>query len=456
MNRTVNLIFASLLLLAALPVGVTAQTAQLYDGDTRYFDDPPDSSGFSSPSSPTSPSTGSFTFYAIYDQLADDEGIGANITYSAMSGDGEKLIFSGWVDATDTPVLYTVDADGSDLTQIPLPDLDGRGVEELTIDQDGSRAFFRAVKTPFGATDWVYKVEGGTATKIFQTADYAEIASAAKIQTTADGESVYFLDSGINGSGVWRVGHAGGAPTKIIEDTEVTHNGHPGAGVSHFAISADASTIAFALYGYWDSGFHDRPEVFVKDGGGYTQLTNTGYLRSNLAISGDGTIIAYAANYKRYAIGSDGSNQIALETMGYNFGGLGLTYDGNQMFYYDNEASGGRLTNTDGSGRLDLFPRWNVGAITIAAVHDADISSDGRRVTFRCSDALYIGFLNDPAAAPNAPTIHDITFDPAAMPRGDSSARVTITSQISDLQGLADIERTSTDEMLDGLLENDC
>jgi len=36
------LILVSLLLLAALPVGVTAQTVQLYDGDARYFDDPPD------------------------------------------------------------------------------------------------------------------------------------------------------------------------------------------------------------------------------------------------------------------------------------------------------------------------------------------------------------------------------------------------------------------------------
>jgi hypothetical protein len=453
MKRTVNLIVTSLLL-AALLVGVMAQTAQLYDGDARYFDDPPDSSGFNSSSSPTSLSTGNFTFYAIYDQLANDGSIGANITYSAMSGDGEKLIFSGWIDATNTPVLYTVDADGSDLTQIPLPDLDGRWVEELTIDQDGSRAFFRAVKIPFGATDWVYKVEGGTATKIFQTTDYAEIASAAEIQTTADGEYVYFLDSGINDRDVWRVGHAGGAPAKIIEDTEVTLNGYPGRQVSQFVISADASTIAFALYGYWDSGFRDRPEVFVKDGGGYTQLTNTGYGKSNLAISGDGTTIAYTANYKRYAIGSDGSNQIVLETTGWNFGGLGLTYDGSQMFYYDDGANGGRVTNTDGSGRLDLFPAWNVGTITIAAVHDADISNNGRRVTFRCGDALYIGFLNDPTAAPDAPTIHNIAFDPAAMPRGDSSARVILTSQISDPQGLADIQRTSTDELLDGVLEH--
>ncbi len=43
------------------------------------------------------------------------------------------------------------------------------------------------------------------------------------------------------------------------------------------------------------------------------------------------------------AIRPDGSNKITLETLAYNFGGLGLTYDGSQMFYTDNLAHGGRL-----------------------------------------------------------------------------------------------------------------
>jgi hypothetical protein len=42
MKRGVSLIVASLLLLASLAVGVTAQSIHLYDGDARYFDDPPD------------------------------------------------------------------------------------------------------------------------------------------------------------------------------------------------------------------------------------------------------------------------------------------------------------------------------------------------------------------------------------------------------------------------------
>jgi hypothetical protein len=41
MKKTAILIMVSLLLLAALPAGVTAQTVQLLDGDARYFDDPP-------------------------------------------------------------------------------------------------------------------------------------------------------------------------------------------------------------------------------------------------------------------------------------------------------------------------------------------------------------------------------------------------------------------------------
>lgn len=445
MKRLMILILVSIFILTVLPASAAVQNQRVNWAH-----------------SPAPPSASSFTFYAIYDRLADDDSIGAHLTHSAMSGDGEKLIFAGWIYATNTPVLYTVDADGSNLTQISLPNLDGRSVEGLTIDQDGSRAFFRASKVPHGATAWVYKVEGGTATKIFQTADSAEIDSAETIQTTANGEYVYFLDDGVNDNDVWRVGHAGGTPTKIIEDTDVTNNGYAGAQVAEFAISADAGTIAFFLFGYWDGVCHPKPELFVKDGGGYRQLSSGFYwMPRDVTISGDGNTIVYGNDdtYKWTAIRADGSNKIELEALGYGELG-GLTYDGSQMFYRDHFSDGARLISTDGLSRLHLFPGWS--PIFIAATDNLDISDDGRRVAFTFEynaypykEALYIGYLNDPDAVPDAPTIHNITFDPASMPRGDANASVTISSQISDQQGLADIERTSTDEMLDGLHEGD-
>ncbi len=443
MKRLMILILVSIFILIVLPASAAVQNPRVNLAH-----------------SPASPSTSSFTFYAIYDRLADDDNIGAHLTHSAMSGDGEKLIFSGWIDATDTPVLYTVDADGSNQTQISLPNLNGNWIIDLTIDRDGSRAFFMAGQ---GAHHHeIYKVEGGTVARIFRAADASEIATADTIQTTANGEYVYFLDDGVNDNDVWRVGHAGGTPTKIIEDTDVTNNGYPGAQVAEFAISADAGTIAFFLFGYWDGVCHPKPELFVKDGGGNRQLSSGFYwMPRDVTISGDGNTIVYGDDdtYKWTAIRADGSNKIELEALGYGELG-GLTYDGSQMFYRDHFSDGARLISTDGSSRLHLFPRWS--PIFIAATDNLDISDDGRRVAFTFEynaypykEALYIGYLNDPDAVPDAPTIHNITFDPASMPRGDANASVTISSQISDQQGLADIERTSTDEMLDGLHEGD-
>ena len=397
-----------------------------------------------------------FSFYAVYDRLADTESLEGQIWCAAMSGDGNRLIFST---TTDT-FLYTVNADGSDLTSIPLS-ADLIGIGGVTIDYDGSRAFFMARDA-----DWInliYKVEGGVATQILDTNDYSEIGRCMGIETTAGGDYVYFME---DRDDLWRIRHGGGTPEKVIEDTEVPReegSQSHGRKVKDFAISADGSTIAFVLYYYVDPTDGDRfkEELFVLDGDGYRQLTNDdkNVYKSYFDISGDGTTIVFSASSpqnKWYSIRSDGSAKIALEAVG-SGGNLALNYDGTRMFYYDAGANGGRLVNTDGSGSIDLFPSWSAGAIMIAASFDPCISDDGRRVSFRYISGggpLYVGYLNDPEAVPDSPTIHNIVFDPPAMPRGDPDARVIVTSEISDPQGLADIERTSIDELVDGRLES--
>ena len=400
-----------------------------------------------------------FTFYAVYDRLV--EGLhGGGSTHAAMSGDGNKLIYSDWDATSDSPVLYTLNADGTGLTQIALPDLEGAGIGELIIDQDGSRAFFMGqLHGP------IYKVEGGTATKIFDTDDYPDIgAYLSQIQTTADGGYVYFKDFVPNDHDVWRVAHSGGSPELIIDDYLVPHDSGPGFSVIDFAISDDGNAIAFILNGYRDhdyfgiASYRSKSELFVRDAtGGYRQLTNDedDVEKSYLAISGDGsTIVFYARSpqYKWYSLKSDGSAKIAVDEGGISYAGPVLNYDGTKMFYADKTGNCGRLVNTDGSGGIDLLPKF---PIQIAADCDLCISDNGHRISFRKSYTdVYVGYLNDPDAVPDAPVIESIAFDPPAMPRGDPDAVIVLTSEISDPQGLADINRTSTDELVDGRLES--
>jgi hypothetical protein len=357
-----------------------------------------------------------------------------------------------------------VNADGTGLTQIALPDLDRHYIGELIIDQDGSRAFF--IVALYGT---IYKVEGGTATKIFDIDDYPDIGSCLQIQTTADGRYVYFLDHVPGDYDVWRVAHSGGSPELIIDDYLVPRDGGPGWSVNEFAISDDGSTIAFTLHGYRDhdyfgiDSYKAKMELFVWDAtGGYRQLTNDedDVGKSYLAISGDGSTIVfkYGPSVKWYSIKSDGSAMIFLEDAGYGTAGPVLNYDGTKMFYNDHKANGGRLVNTDGSGGIDLFPQF---PIQIPADCDPCISDDGHRISFRSygisyvpSDHfVYIGYLDNFNAVPDAPIIESIAFDPPAMPRGDPDAVIVLTSEISDPQGLADIKRTSTDELVDGRSE---
>jgi hypothetical protein len=384
----------------------------------------------------------------LADTVEDNIGIGD----AAMSGDGNKLVFAASDVDTGDARFYTVDASGANRTSISLPG-DVIGIVEVAIDQDGSRAFFLDSDRRF------FRVEGGVATQILDAADYPEIFLCSQIQTTADGESLYFLDDEVNDNDVWRVGHTGGTPEIIIDDALVTHSGFVGNQVQDFAISDDAGVIAFSMFGYVDQGtIVTRDELFVLSGG-FSQLTSDAVhvAKDYVRISGDGSTIVYSEGGEWYSIHPDGTGKTFLENTGFNLGGPDLTQDGAVMFYGDSASDGDLLMNTDGSGRHYLFPRWNVGAIAIAATSSLNISDDGQRVSFVLQyssfpflEALYVGYLNTPDAVPDAPSIDSIAFSPASMPRGDPDARVNLTVDISDPDGSDDITRISLDHLLDG------
>jgi hypothetical protein len=408
---------------------------------------------------------GSFSFYAIYDRLVDTDSQDIRLSQAAMSMDGEKLIFSGTKVKDGSPVLYTQNADGTELRQVDLPDLAGGKIAELAIDSDGSRAFFSTSSPPFACK--IYKVEDGNVKTVADTSNNEKIGACDHLQTTADGAYVYFRDFQTND--VMRVTHSGQALETIIDDSEVPRKdsqGRKGWSVSEFAISDDASAIAFVLSGWSGdpttyNGIFIKYELFVLDTSGYRQLTDEkGVGKDNIDISGDGNTIVFrtgSPQNKWYSIRSDGSAKNALENAGFNFGGISLTYDGKKMVYSDSGANGGRLVSTDGSQKLDIFPGWNVAAITISAHSNLHINNGGERIcflfqysTWPFKEALYVGNFNDPEAVSNAPSIHNMIFEPESMPRGDPEARVILTSRIIDPQGSDDIERTSTDELIEG------
>jgi hypothetical protein len=404
-----------------------------------------------------------FTFYAVYDRLVDTDTDNVRIGPMVMSGDGTRLLFSAADAETGDPLLLTMNVTDENFTAISLPDLKGMGITGLGITDNGSPAFFTN-----GAA--LYRVNGDSASLILATAG-TDLTSIRDIRCTADGSSVYFRDVAAYSSDIWRVGGDGSGLEKIIEDSEVLRDdsgGGQGYLVDEFAISADGMPLAFIMAGYLDPEnihiINTKPELFVYDGTETRQITNddeiVGKLR--LAMSGDGSVIVYDRSGEEdqyYAIQSDAGNQTPLEYALFNFGGMDLTYNGSQLYYADALADGGRMVYTNGSGRLDLFPRFNVATIALSATGSMTTSNTGERIAFvhqysswPFKEALYVGYLNESDAVEDAPVIQSVDFDPSSLPVGDPNARINVTAMINDPEGLSTILRTSTDGLVDGYL----
>ena len=222
-----------------------------------------------------------------------------------------------------------------------------------------------------------------------------------------------------------------------------------GSIIADLAVSADGSHIAFRLQGYLtDTGFKGKQELFLKGPGGVQQLTDDAgdVWKINLAISGDGGTIIYATAssrpYKWYSINSDGSGRTELGARLGNTARPALTFDGSQMFHYDDRIQGGSLVATDGSSWQDVVARDHPILLSPGAL---SISDDGRRVSFiqlrgtPQNSKLYVGTFGDSNAVAGAPRIESISFDPPVLPNADPEATITVTARISDPQGLSDM-----------------
>ena len=396
------------------------------------------------------------TFSAVYDRLLDYYTHDINVSHVAFSGDGEKIFFSGSNTSSDL-VLYTLDADGGNMSSVAVPG-GVTGVDAVTISQNGSRAFFLE-----SGNDYLYKVEGGAAVEILDRSTVTGIGNIADIAVTADGSTVYLHD----GDDIWRIGHDGSTPELVVDDEAVVRSEGAGRLIDNFAISADGSVIGFVLKGYAEAGgaYRTKNEVFAYDGGNIIQLTDDteNVYKEHMNMSDDGSTIVYSSGNPQnqyYSIQTNGTSRVAVAEKHSNFQALSLTYDGSQVLYDDGGGRGGRLLNTDGTWGIDLFPEWDVNTIALGISDNGTISDDGSRICFRLQlrsfpsrYALYVGYLYQTGVVADAPVIESITFDPLTMPRGDPDARVTLLAQISDPDGLDDIDEVSTDELVDGVSE---
>ncbi len=404
----------------------------------------------------TRSSASQFSFYAVYDNLVNTESNNINCETAAMCADGNKIIFSCKNNTTDDLLLYTINTDGSNLTAIPLPG-DLTSIQQVAINKDGSRAFFHQGMQ-------IYKVVGSTATKIYDYEDHPELGGFYSIQITALGEYIYINTASSYSTGsIWKMDQTGAGIVRVFEYKDVQRDGGTGAGIHKFAISDDASVITFILRGYHDSEnkFHYKYELFTMDGSGFHQLTNDNenILKDYLAISGDGSTIVFSSSSpdnEWYGIQSDGSNKISLDDKYADVFGPVLNFDGSKMFYNDDGTEGGRLVYTDGSKRIDLFPQTYPYYLNMHG--GLSVNEDGSMISFIYKYGydyygLYVGYINPSLIVLDVPSIENISFNLPAMPNNDPDAKIILTSQISDPQGLDDIQSTATDILLNGVRE---
>jgi len=392
-------------------------------------------------------------FHAVYDRLLDYYTHEINVKHVAFSGDGSKIFFSG-KDADSDLVLRTINTDGSNMNSISIPQGVSDG-DDVTINGNGSRAFFLD-----SGNDYIYKIEDCTATEILHRTDFSDISNIEQIETTVDGNSVYFSDGGE----IRRINHAGGTPELIIDDDIIQRNEGMGEGIGKFAISADGSFVGFILERYidGDSHSHTKYELFVYNGVNINQLTNDteNVYKEYMDISGDGSTIVFSTSSsvdRWFSIKTDGTNKVTLEEYNSNRQTVSLNYDGGKLLL--ESALGSRLVNTDGIGGINIFPSTS----KIGIYDNGYISSDGNFICFRYQIrtfpsryALYVGHLFKLDAVPDAPVFESITFDPATMPTDDPNAIVLVFSKISDSNGLEDIEEVTIDGLINGeILLND-
>jgi len=393
-------------------------------------------------------------FTASYELLLDGTGFYSgddlSVGRAVMSADASTILAYTFYYYGDERNLFLINPDTGGRVDVALDATASWGVvaPSMAISQNGSVAFIADT-----ARDSIFRVSGGTMTKIFDKSDWSEINYVNELRTTASGDVVYFRE---DLDDIWMVAAGGGAPTRVVNDSEVPRDGGTGRKVRGFDVSDDGGTIVFSLYAYYNgSATITNPEVFVKDSSGYRQLTDDAETseKIHLEVSGDGStavICDIVSNWWTALDVATGSETL-LYPRDINSAGAVMPLDGSRVFISDDGTHRGHLIRSNGTDGIDLFPS---APIYIGATYSPQISANGSRVAFvHSTRLLYTGELWPASALHPGPTVHSINFDPPYLPDNDPSATVVLTSAISDPDGLVNVARTSVDHLLDGIRE---
>ena len=369
------------------------------------------------------------------------------IASAALSADGSTAAIGGYHETDDlwyVLILPTNGAAGTAVAMPPDPDpaRPTMRINNIRLDADGSRAF---VTTPWYQRR-IFKIEGGAITEILDFVDYAFLETMATDELavpTADGSWVYFNE---DRGDLFRVAHSGGAPEMVLDDASVTTwDGHPGWAIGDFEISGDGSSVAFILTGYsiTAKAVVVRYDAFASTSGGVTQLTTDSHSENYVAMSADGSTVAFRGDGGWTVAAADGTDTRVVEASDYNVAGCELSGNGSLMVYADADANGGRLVPTDGSGSLDIFPNWS--PIFLSAVYHFQISNNGLVVGFGATTRKYfVGHLDVPDATFPGPTIGEVSLTPEYLDTSNPSTAV-LTMDVTHSGGLSDIQAVSAD-----------
>ena len=419
-------------------------------------------------STPVPTTEGTIHRTLVYRQITDfpsDNRIA--IERMKLSADGSKIIFTN-----RAKQIYTLDADGSNLTKVfdyaPFRTGCPCVVPFIDISADGSRVIW----TDTVGEIFVADSTGADQTRV-ATALTAPDGSAhgpligVNPRITADGRQVYFANSGTPGfsrfsvdvAGVWKVNADGTGLTQLFSHRQMADQlfeaGSAGfnanlAFCGGFDISADGSRMAFGTFESASAGHT------VSYDGTFRKLADfERHACFGPIISGDGGKILvvrlmHGLGWPVLSTNFDGTD---LKEILPNIGGQsqvlgGVSSDGSKVIA---QGAGVPITllNSDETGRSDLVAAPCFGGGKVAGMRNSfnragigpviSVASDGQRFSFTTDPLndgtrqIWIADLN-PSSASEVPFIPNVGFTPDFV-LVDRSSTSTITARVVSPSG---------------------